>query len=177
MDHLQIFACIFLIIFTLVASIDGFYFHLYKYKLYTRKESIYEHFLHTLNSFFFPFTIVLLFIFNVSGILLWLSIILTLITLVIEFVDVFEEKKSRENIGGLSSLEYAMHFSMSGLRATYTTIILAGKPLAAWTLSKGNLSLVHYPLPLAIIGTSVAVLGVPVFILHYYLWRNFEKNR
>jgi hypothetical protein len=177
MSYLTISALIFLIIFTLVASIDGIYFHLFKYKLYSRPESIKEHHLHTLNSFLFPFTIVFLFIFNTGGLLLWLAVILTILTLIVEFVDVFEEKKSRMKLGGLTSLEYSMHFGMSGIRATYTTLVFAGKPLFAWSLSAPLLiPLKVIPYPFSIITLSVAILGIPIFIIHYYLGRKFEKK-
>ena len=177
MSYLTIFALIFLIIFTLVASIDGIYFHLFKYKLYSRPESIKEHHLHTLNSFLFPLTIVFLFIFNKGGLLLWLAVILTILTLIVEFIDVFEEKKSRMKLGGLTSLEYSMHFGMSGIRATYTTLVFAGKPLFAWSLSAPLLiPLKVIPYPFSIITLSVAILGVPIFIIHYYLGRKFEKK-
>ncbi len=177
MSYAQSFATIFLILFTLVATIDGIYFHLYKYRLFARKESLKEHHLHTINSALFPITIVLLFVINSSGFLLWLSVLLTIVTLVIEFLDVFEENSSRKSLGGLTSLEYSMHFAMSGIRATYTTLILADKPFWAWSLSSPwFLESPHEALFIRIIGLCVTVLGVPVFILHYYLGRNHEKK-
>ncbi len=177
MIYSQLIASIFLVLFTVVASIDGMYFHLYKYRLFEKKDSIREHNLHTLNAFFFPFTVLLLFVLNASGFLLWISIILTLITLILEFMDVFEEKKSRKHLGGLTSLEYSMHFGMSGIRSAYTVLVLAQKPFLAWSLwSPWIIRDVHYPFSLRIIGMSVAILGVPVFLLHYYLGSYFEKS-
>ena len=173
----QFIAAIFLILFTCVASVDGIYFHLYKYRLFARKESLKEHYYHTINSFLFPITVVLLFVINSAGFLLWLSVLLTIVTLVVEFLDVFEEKSSRKNLGGLTSLEYSMHFAMSGIRATYTTLILAHKPFLAWSLwGSWFLVTAYEALFLKIIGLSVAILGVPVFILHYYLGRNCERR-
>jgi hypothetical protein len=173
----QIVAAAFLLLFTLVATIDGLYFHLYKYRLFERPECLREHHLHTMNAFLFPWTVLLLFVFNSSGLLLWSLIGLTILTLIIEFIDVFEERKSRSHLGGLTSMEYSMHFAMSGLRATYTTIILAQKPLLAWSLS-APLVLHNQGQPeiLKILATSVFILGVPVFVLHFYLGRTCEKQ-
>ena len=177
MLSLQFIAAIFLILFTFVATIDGIYFHLYKYRLFARKESIKEHHLHTLNAFLFPITVVLLFVINSAGFLLWILVLLTAVTLIVEFLDVFEENASRKSLGGLTSLEYSMHFAMSGIRATYTTLILAQKPYWAWSLwSSWFIVNGHEPLYLKVIGLSVAFLGVPVFILHYYLGRNYERR-
>ena len=171
----QIIACLLLILFTIVASIDGLYFHLYKYRLFERKESIKEHHLHTANAFLFPITILLLFVYDVAGFLLWLSVVITILTLIIEFYDVFEEKKSRADLGGLTSLEYSMHFGMSGIRAAYTAIVLTQKPLIAWSLGSPFLiHETHYPLFVRVIGACVAGLALPIFILHYYLGRHFE---
>ena len=166
----------FLLLFTVVATVDGLYFHLYKYRLFARKESLREHHLHTWNAFLFPMTVVLLFVINASGVLLWVSLLLTLLTLFIEFLDVFEEKSSRKSLGGLTSLEYSMHFAMSGIRATYTTLIFAQKPLQAWSLWGPW----HGEMPvgfsfLRVMGACVAFLGIFVFILHYYLGRNCER--
>lgn len=173
----QYVATFFLVFFTLVATIDGLYFHLYKYRLFERPECLREHHLHTINAFLFPWTVLLLFVFNSAGILLWSAIALTLFTLLIEFIDVFEERKSRRLMGGLTSLEYSMHFAMSGLRATYTSIVLAQKPLAAWSLGAPMLlPSQHYPEFLRILATSVFILGLPVFVLHFYLGRTCGKQ-
>lgn len=172
---LEIVSVLFLCLFSLIAAIDGLYFHIYKYKLYSKKDSIFEHQLHTINAFLFPLSVLFLFVFNSAGLFLWIAIALTLLTLVVEFWDVFEERKSREHFGGLTSMEYAMHFGMSGLRATYTTLILAAKPAVAWTWSQYLLPQ-HYPIVIQVIGISIITLGIIIFMLHYYLGRLCEKS-
>ena len=176
MFNSQFIAALFLLVFTFVATIDGIYFHLYKYRLYSRKESIKEHHLHTINAFLFPITVLLLFVINSAGFMLWVSILLVVLTIIIELLDVFEEKSSRNDLGGLTSLEYSMHFAMSGIRATYTTLILANKPTWMWSLmSPWTLPMPQELAFLRVIGLCIAFIGVPVFFLHYYLGRNFEK--
>jgi hypothetical protein len=177
MLYSHLIAVILLVLFTFVATVDGLYFHLYKYRLFKRKESIVEHHLHTLNSFLFPFTVFFLFVINCAGYLLWICVFLSAITLLIEFLDVFEEKSSRKRLGGLTSLEYSMHFSMSAIRASYTTLILSWKPFSAWSLkSPLVLQALQESLLLKTIGICVAILGIPVFILHWYLGRGCEKQ-
>lgn len=172
---LELFSTFFLCLFSLIAAIDGLYFHIYKYKLYSKKKSIFEHQLHTINSFLFPVSILFLFVFNSAGLFLWIAVALTLLTLVVEFWDVFEERRSRESFGGLTSMEYAMHFGMSGLRATYTALILAAKPREAWSWSQYLLP--HgYPIVIHVIGISIVTLGIIIFMLHYYLGRLCEKS-
>jgi hypothetical protein len=176
MSFVTLFALAFLIIFTLVATLDGVYLHLFKYKLHTLPECKKEHFLHSLNSLLFPPTVFIFFVVNSAGILLWLGVILTLVTLIIEFLDVYEEKKSRAKMGGLTSFEYAMHFGMSGLRATYTALILCQKPILAWSIFSASLlpnTLLSYPLN--IIALCITLLGIPMFILHFYLGRTLEN--
>ena len=48
MPSLIIPATILLLIFSLIGSIDLFYLHLWKYKLFASGESLYEHRIHTL---------------------------------------------------------------------------------------------------------------------------------
>lgn len=135
METTKIVACIFLVFFLNLATFDGLYLHLYKYKLHAWKESRREHFLHTINAFIFPWTIFFVFLDEFKGLLLWFGVLLTLISLLVEYFDLFEENKSRESFGGLTSLEYALHMAMGSLRASYISLILVSKPLADWSLS------------------------------------------
>ena len=169
----KLLSCLFLLLFLIVASIDGLYFHLYKYKLYARKDSRKEHLLHTLNSILFPWSIYFLFLDEFKGIYLWFGVFLTLISLIIEYMDVFEENKSRKTIGGLTSLEYSMHFGMSALRSIYTTLILVSKPKEDWFITGGNiiqntssdLYMKYFLYPVILMGLFVAGLH---FVLIFY---------
>jgi len=53
MDNVMIAATVCLILFSFVAGFDGIYFHFYKYRLYARAESLYEHKMHTLSAVLF----------------------------------------------------------------------------------------------------------------------------
>lgn len=67
-EQLMIAATIFLALFALVAAVDGLYFHLWKYRLYARPESVYEHKLHTVRAFLFIPIVFFLFYQNFGGV-------------------------------------------------------------------------------------------------------------
>lgn len=160
-----------LLVFTTIASVDGFYFHLYKYRLWERPESRREHWLHTLNACLFPLTLAPVFLARTTGTWLWLALALNLATLVVESVDVFEERASRASMGGLTSTEYWMHFMMSGLRWGYVTLAFASVPTDAW-LAAGSWTWRIPASALDVIGAvpwGVTLLGFPVAALHVAL--------
>src|SRR5262245_9008086 len=99
-----------LVVFTTLASIDGLYFHLYRYRLYARPESRYEHWLHTLQSVLFVPQVALLFIWAPRGAFLWLNLLIFLTALGGEVLDVLCEEASRKELGGLLRSEYLLHF-------------------------------------------------------------------
>lgn len=89
-----------------VAIVDGVYFHLIKYKLYARRESITEHLTHTLRAVLFGPMIYLLFGRCFGGLALWAALALAILDFAIQSWDVLIERTSRSSLGGLSSLEY-----------------------------------------------------------------------
>jgi hypothetical protein len=177
MIELKIIACFFLFIFLIIATFDGLYFHLYKYRLFLHTNSKKEHFLHTLNCLLFPFTILFLFDDHFKGIFLWIGLFLVFATLLVEFFDVFEEKFSRNKLGGLTSLEYALHFAMSGLRATYTSLIVVSKPLEDWSLGSSFSSATLFENKIeSLFIYPVFLIGIFVFMIHVYFIFYKEKK-
>ena len=73
-----------LILFTTIAGVDGLYFHLYRYRLYARPASLYEHKLHTVNAVLFVPQIVLLVCLRAQGLWLWLLLGLFATTVAVE---------------------------------------------------------------------------------------------
>src|SRR5262245_30838609 len=106
----MLLACVLLYLFLAVASTDGFYFHLWKYRLHARPESAWEHQLHTINACLFVPQVFLLFCVRAQGVWLLLAVGSVLATLAVEMVDLYEERRSRRALGGLASSEYAAHF-------------------------------------------------------------------
>lgn len=166
MIELKILACVLLACFLSIACIDGLYLHLFKFKLYAREESKKEHLLHTLNTCLFPWTIYFVFLTEFKGLFLWFGVLLTVASYIIEFVDVFEEDKSRKWMGGLPNYEYALHFATGLLRASYTTLILASKPVADWSLSSESFTAESDPMFLQYFINPIMVTSLFIACVH-----------
>ncbi|WGL58584.1 hypothetical protein QEJ31_08550 [Pigmentibacter sp. JX0631] len=170
---LKTLSCLFLLIYLVIAVIDGFYFHIYKYKLYAREDSKKEHFLHTLNAILFPWSIFFVFCDKFKGLFLYFGIFLLILSLIIEFFDLYEELKSRKSLGGLTSNEYAMHFSLSALRATYSTLILVSRPTSDWIISNSHINynynesllVTYFIYPVITVGIFTAIFHVILFFI------------
>ena len=165
-----------LILFSAIAAADAVYFHIIKYKLYARKESRYEHKLHTFNAVLFPFTGLFLFAENFGGAALWAGFILTVVTFGLEGLVVACEKDSRRNIGGLTTLEYGLHMAMVGLRVAFTALIFAQKPVSAWTQAEVFL-IPNYTDFTRSVGGCVFLSGLVMAAWHIVLlyWRPSAK--
>lgn len=163
-----------LLAFTAIAGIDGLYFHLHRYRLYARPESRREHRLHTYNAVLFVPLVVLLFCLEPRGALLWLSVLLSLASLGIEILDVLCENESRRGLGGLTSIEYLMHFLMSGLRFGFVLPLLLAPPPALWALRETVLRV--RPLALLLAGVYIAVPALCIAILHVVLLLRGEAS-
>lgn len=167
-------AMIFLVLFALVAAVDGFYFHLWKYRLYARPESLYEHKLHTVRAFIFVPIVFLLFYQNFGGLILWLGVFFILVDLVTEMLDVFDENQSRAKVGGLSSGEYAIHILATMLRTTFIVLALAAKPLSAWSLSSPLILEQQFPF-VSFVALNIIPGNIFAVILHLWLMQDKYK--
>ena len=171
MENLMIAATVCLMVFSLVAGFDGLYFHFYKYKLYARAESLYEHKMHTVSAILFIPIVVLLFGGNFAGILLWLGVLFILAETGIEIADVLSERDSRAGIGGLSPAEYATHALAITFRVAAIALVLAAKPLSAWDLSAPIIASEPYP-PIVVSTAFNMVIGnVVMVVIHVWLMR------
>lgn len=155
-----------LLLFTVVATLDGLYLHLYRYRLWARPASRYEHRLHTLNAVIFPALTLLLFCAEPRGAWLWLAAALFCATFAVEIVDVRCEYASRADLGGLGQNEYLMHFFMAATRfGAVMPLLLA--PDGAWPLDQTGFY--DRPLPLRILGWCVALPAIGTATLHVVL--------
>ena len=169
MEQLMNTATVFLMIFGFVAGIDGLYLHLWKYKLYARPESLYEHKMHTAQAFLFIPVIFLLFYLNVGGWLLWAAVAFVLIEFVIEMMHVLEQNNSRASLGGLRSTEYAIHVVAITVRTVAIALVFAAKPLWAWSLSAPAILAEQFPMAnntgLKMIIGNVIVGGLHIWLM------------
>lgn len=155
-----------LVLFTVVATLDGLYLHLYRYRLWERPASRYEHRLHTINAVIFPFLTWLLYCADPRGAWLWLAAGLFAATFAVEIVDVRCEYASRADIGGLGQNEYLMHFFMAAMRfGAVMPLLLA--PDRAWPLDQTGFH--DRPLPLRLLGWCVATPAIVTATLHVVL--------
>lgn len=158
-------------VFAVVATIDGIYFHLMKYRLFSRPESRYEHRLHTIHAIFFPALVLLLFLRETSGAFLWATVALVAADFFVEMLDVVCERASRREIGGLSTTEYAVHVVAITSRVAAFTLALASRPATAWNIARSSIQTAQ--LPALVVATCWLILGggIAVAVIHLWLLR------
>lgn len=170
-------AAIFLALHTLVAAVDGMYFHLYKYKLYARPESVVEHLTHTLRAATMAIAAFLFFVVNAGGKLLWAGCLLIVFDLAIETWDVLIERRSRANLGGLSSAEYLAHAHAILLYAAAYALVMAAKPAGAFALGAPLVLQQAHPAPVRWLGWAVGIGSVLSTIQHVvYLHPRYRSS-
>lgn len=152
----------------LVAMVDGAYFHLYKYKLHTRPESVTEHFTHSLRAATMTASAYIFFAVSAAGWLLWIGVGIIAVDLVVETWDVLIERKSRADLGGLSSAEYLSHAHAILLYAASYTLVLASKSRAAFSLDSPAIVGSH-PTWIQVLGWAVVVGAGLSTIQHFWL--------
>ncbi|MDT0539047.1 hypothetical protein [Croceitalea sp. P059] len=113
MDILYILTSIFLVLFMVLATYDGFYLHLWKYKLYQHNESNFEHKTHTVRAILFPIIVWSLLIENSLEFFV-IGMVLTFVDLIVLGFDAYSEKDSRDFMGGLPRWEYIIHLFANG---------------------------------------------------------------
>jgi len=153
-----------------IAAVDGFYFHIYKYRLYRRRDSQREHAMHTMNAALLPLCTAPLLLADTHGAWLWAAVAVNVGAFVLESIDVFAEKISRRDFGGLTQPEYWMHFTMSGLRWMHVGLAFAIHPSSHWF---GPAAWEWLPVssahPMTGLAWGAVVASVPVAALHVAL--------
>lgn len=118
---------ILLLSFALLAIIDGFYLHIFKYQLFNHKESKFEHLTHTIRTILFPLIVYFLFITQNCLTSFYLGIFLVVIDIIVLGIDAFVEKDSRTFMGGLPRWEYILHLFVNGFHFASIAVFLAIK--------------------------------------------------
>jgi hypothetical protein len=121
MDVIYILTSISLVAFMILATYDGFFLHIWKYKLYKHEESLFEHKAHTIRAILFPLIIWSLLIEDSLNFFI-LGISLIVIDSIVLAVDAYSEKDSRSFMGGLPRWEYIIHLFANGFH--YAIIVL-----------------------------------------------------
>lgn len=114
-----------LIGFAVLATIDGFYLHLFKYQLHAQTESRTEHITHTIRAFLFPAIVYALFMNFENVVFFWIGIALLILDLIVLGVDAYSEKDSRAFMGGLPRWEYILHLFSNGFHFAAIAVLFA----------------------------------------------------
>jgi hypothetical protein len=110
-----------------LATYDGFYLHIFKYSLFNREESIFEHKTHTIRALLFPMIICFLFINETSLIGFLVGIAFVVIDLIVLGIDAYSEKESRKFMGGLPKWEYIIHLFSNAFHFSAIALVLGLK--------------------------------------------------
>jgi hypothetical protein len=128
-------ATICLLLFGIIGVIDGFYYHLWKFKLHKHTETCFEHWTHTIRATAFLVLLYLLFLHDYGGVYLLIAVGVIIIDIVVLFIDLIVEKDSRKKLGGLPHNEYIVHILANTLHFVSIALILVSKPLSSWGMN------------------------------------------
>lgn len=175
MDTLTTLGFALLVPYAALASVDGLYLHLWRYRLHARPESRREHLLHTAYAVLFAMTLALVYGIDTRGIALYAGLGIVLAETTISLWDVWEEPASRRAFGGLSAGESLLHAVLITLRAASLALVLGGKPTSAWALSGPTLPAGYGPFAESVV--SLLLPGAAaIAALHVWLaWRYGER--
>lgn len=115
-----------LIAFMLLATYDGAYLHLWKFELFNKEESAFEHKTHTARALLFPAIVYLLFV-DTSLLGFWIGLILFLTDLIVLGLDAYSEKESRSFMNGLPKWEYILHLFANSFHFAAIVLIIAAR--------------------------------------------------
>ncbi len=114
-----------LILFMILATYDGFYLHIFKYGLFQREESIFEHKTHTVRAILFPLIVWFLFVNESNFYTFLIGLGLVAFDLIVLGIDAYSEKESRNFMGGLPRWEYIIHLFANAFHFSAIVLILA----------------------------------------------------
>lgn len=108
----------------ILATYDGAYLHLWKYELFNREESFFEHKTHTARAILFPLIVWLLFV-NTSLLGFYIGLTLVAADLLVLGLDAYSEKDSRSFMNGLQQWEYILHLFANSFHFAAVILIIA----------------------------------------------------
>jgi len=110
-----------------LATYDGFYLHIFKYALFKREESVFEHKTHTVRAILFPFIVWFLFVNETSFVGFLIGVALVILDLVVLGIDAYSEQESRSFMGGLPKWEYMVHLFSNAFHFAAIILVLSLK--------------------------------------------------
>lgn len=155
--------CVF--IFGIIGIVDGFYYHLWKFKLHTHPETRFEHWVHTIRAAAFLALLFLFFLADYGGTLFLVGVGIVVLDAIVLLIDLIAEGDSRKKLGGLPHKEYIVHVVANTFHFISVTLIIVSKPLQAWSLNAPQSIDRHFPEVTQLVaqnlipGTAMLVLG------------------
>jgi hypothetical protein len=110
----------------ILATYDGAYLHLWKFELFNREESAFEHKTHTIRALLFPLIVYLLFV-DTNIVSFWIGLSLVGIDLIVLGIDAYSEKESRSFMNGLPQWEYIVHLFANSFHFAAVVLIAAAR--------------------------------------------------
>jgi hypothetical protein len=98
-----------LMLASLVGAVDVLYFHLYRFRLYQRPESVYEELTHLARAGLFIAVVATIAFSDGSPAARLAVVAMIALDLANSVLDVLLERRSRASLGGLPSFEYLLH--------------------------------------------------------------------
>lgn len=127
MEIAFIIISILITLFAILALYDGFYLHIFKYKLHHYTESRLEHLTHTVRAIFFPLILYFLFIKEDCTISFFIGVLIVILDLLVLAIDAYSEKDSRKFMDGLPRWEYILHLFVNGFHFASIAVFLSIK--------------------------------------------------
>lgn len=177
MDILFILAILNLLLFMVLATYDGAYLHLWKYELFNREESTFEHKTHTLRAILFPI-IVFLFCCTTNITSFIIGILLVIVDLIVLALDAYSEKESRSFMDGLPRWEYILHLFANGFHFAFVIIIISTRVSIEGNSIQYTVQFIHsaYFELLQKIAINILPGAITLGVLHVVLLTNYGKH-
>jgi hypothetical protein len=136
-----------------IGSIDGAYYHTYKFALYRQPSARLETVTHVIRAFALAFTVLVLTSGIPVGRWFWVVAAVFAVDFIDDIVDVAIEPRSRAPLGGLPPLEYLIHMIVMALSGgVWVSFLVAG-----WASRDQPTALVPHALPWIIVWTARGV--------------------
>lgn len=117
---------ILLALFAILGLYDGFYLHIFKYRLYDHRESKYEHITHTIRGVLFPCILYCCYL-ATGEVWFIVGLILLAMDVIVTVVDAYMEGDSRKFMGGLPRGEYIIHLLVNGFHFAAIAVFIVMK--------------------------------------------------
>ncbi|PBQ33918.1 hypothetical protein CNR22_19725 [Sphingobacteriaceae bacterium] len=124
MEFAFIISIVLLILFALLGLYDGFYLHIFKYRLYENPASRKEHLTHTIRGALFPGILYFLYLRQDCAACFYIGMAFVLADIITLVFDAYLEKDSRDFMGGLPRWEYIIHLFVNGFHFASIAVLL-----------------------------------------------------